>query len=175
MFSRIKGVVDETVLTLMLKSLPEEEYIVLNNVILPTDEGDAQIDHIVLSLYGIFVIKVKNVQGQVTGSDSSKKWSQDIYGKKSRFQNPIHQNKNHIKALGKRLRLPDKYFIPMVVFSAKTDLQVNTNYLVLDTTQVKSTIQEFKKERLMRLEIERYKKTISQGNITSLNVRRTFE
>ena len=35
---------------------------------LPTEKGSTQIDHIVVSLYGIFVIETKNYKGWITGS-----------------------------------------------------------------------------------------------------------
>ncbi len=43
--------------------LSSEEYLSVHDVVLPTTRGETQIDHIVLSLYGVFVIETKNYTG----------------------------------------------------------------------------------------------------------------
>ena len=44
-----------------------KEYIILNDIMLPTQYGTTQIDHIVVSPYGIFVIETKNYKGWIFG------------------------------------------------------------------------------------------------------------
>ena len=63
------------------------------------DGSTTQIDHIILSRFGIFVIETKNMKGWIFGSEHQKRWTQSIYGKKNSFQNPLLQNYRHIKAL----------------------------------------------------------------------------
>ena len=48
-----------------------EEYIVLNDIMLPTQYGTTQIDHVVISPYGIFVIETKNYKGWIFGHENS--------------------------------------------------------------------------------------------------------
>ncbi len=48
--------------------LPEDEYHLIKDVTLPTREGTTQIDHIVVSRYGVFVIETKNMKGWIFGS-----------------------------------------------------------------------------------------------------------
>lgn len=55
----------------VLSYLPSDEYTILYNVMLQTDRRISQIDYIVVSLYGIFVIEVKNYQGWITGTERS--------------------------------------------------------------------------------------------------------
>ena len=54
--------------------------------------------------------------------------------KKSYFQNPIHQNYGHIKALEKLLNLNSNFFISIVCFSnqAKLNVTVKDNVVHLD-------------------------------------------
>ncbi len=63
---KIKGFLGEASVATMLSTLPKEEYRVLNNIMLKTERGTTQIDHIVLSLYGVFVIETKNYKGWIT-------------------------------------------------------------------------------------------------------------
>ena len=44
-----------------------KEYITLNDLLLPTRYGTTQIDHVVVSPYGIFVIETKNYKGWILG------------------------------------------------------------------------------------------------------------
>jgi hypothetical protein len=66
---RLKGASGEATVSVLLKRLPENEYKVLHNVMLRTDRGMSQVDHVVVSVYGIFVIEVKNYTGWITGSE----------------------------------------------------------------------------------------------------------
>lgn len=43
--------------------LDEQEYRVLKDLILPVAGGTGQIDHLVLSRFGVFVIETKNMSG----------------------------------------------------------------------------------------------------------------
>jgi len=63
------------------------------------DGTTTQIDHILVSKFGIFVIETKNMKGWIFGSKEQKRWTQNIYGKKHSFQNPLHQNYKHTKAI----------------------------------------------------------------------------
>ena len=60
-----------------LAQLPDE-YIVLEDVILETTRGTTQIDHVVVSKYGVFAIETKNYRGDIYGDDSRRQWTQII-------------------------------------------------------------------------------------------------
>lgn len=96
----VKGFFGEISIRILLKFLNKDKYLIINDVLIPTNNGTtAQIDHIVVSIYGIFVIETKNYNGWIFGSENSKNWTQVIYKTKNHFYNPIMQNKGHIKAL----------------------------------------------------------------------------
>ena len=84
------------------------EFHLLNNVTLPTPKGSTQIDHILVSTRGIFVIETKHYSGWIFGSPTSPKWTQVIYRVRSSFQNPIRQNYGHLKAVQKLLDFQSK-------------------------------------------------------------------
>jgi len=113
-------------------ALDKKKYQLLKNVTLQTDDGTTQIDHIIVSQYGVFVIETKNYKGWIFGSEHSKTWTQSIYGKKSTFQNPLHQNYKHVKVLQKLLKLDDDKIFSVVVFvgesTFETDMPINVVY-----------------------------------------------
>lgn len=59
-----------------LADLECEEYQVFNDLLLRNGNYTTQIDHIILSRYGVFVIETKNVHGKVYGSGNAEFWKQ---------------------------------------------------------------------------------------------------
>ena len=73
---------------------------VLNDLMLPSPGNlpTTQIDHVVVSKYGIFCVETKGYGGLVLGSDGYRTW-RSYQGKNyTEFQNPVHQNKVHLEA-----------------------------------------------------------------------------
>ena len=58
----------------ILMQLPEG-YHVLDNVTLENGKKTTQIDHIVVSKYGVFVIETKNYRGEIYGNDNRDRWT----------------------------------------------------------------------------------------------------
>lgn len=108
------------------KRLPADEYHAYENVTLPDGNGTTQIDHIYVSRFGVFVVETKNMSGWIFGAENQAQWTQTIYKRKTRFQNPIRQNYKHIKALESLLRIPMSKLHTVIVFTGdstfKTDL-----------------------------------------------------
>ena len=95
-----KGVLGEWQVNLLIKFfLDKKNYHLIKNVTLPTDDGTTQVDHIIVSKYGIFVVETKNMKGWIFGSANQKQWTQKIFKHTSKFQNPLHQNYKHVKTL----------------------------------------------------------------------------
>lgn len=97
--------------------LDKTDYRVFSDVILPTRSATTQVDHIVLSRFGIFVIETKNMSGWIFGSLDQAKWTQVLKGgKKRQFQNPINQNRGHVRAVKRVLGVDERTLHNFVVF-----------------------------------------------------------
>jgi restriction system protein len=97
---------------------PPHSWHLLNNVTLKVADGTTQIDHILVSRFGIFVIETKHYKGWIFGDAKSKSWTQVLFKVKHRFQNPLHQNYKHVKAVQAALDfVPPENVIGLVVFS----------------------------------------------------------
>jgi restriction system protein len=92
----------------------------LHDVVLQTPDGTTQIDHVLVSAYGVFSIETKNYKGWIFGDSHSKNWMQSLYGKRFKFQNPLRQNYKHVKALQNFLQLNQKQIHSVVVFVGKS-------------------------------------------------------
>ncbi len=112
--------------------LNKQIYHQLNNVTIGSKNGTTQIDHIIVSIYGIFVTETKNFSGWIFGDKKGKVWTQSLYGKKSKFQNPLHQNYRHIKVLQEFLELEVKYFHSIVMFIGESAFKSEMPPNVLD-------------------------------------------
>ncbi|WP_405226830.1 nuclease-related domain-containing protein [Lentisalinibacter sediminis] len=118
---------------ILQRQLPSGEYAFRHDITLPTALGPTQIDHIVISRYGIFVIETKNYSGWIFGDAKSAYWMQVIYRSKNRFQNPLRQNFKHTKAVESFLSLSPQCVYSVVAFVGKaefkTDLPGNVVHL----------------------------------------------
>ena len=161
-----KGLFGEFLVNLLAKfSLDKSKYHLIKNVTLPTEDGTTQIDHIIVSQYGIFVVETKNLKGWIFGSEKQRMWTQKIYKHSNKFQNPLHQNYKHTKTLESALGIePDKLF-SLIVFigdsTFKTPMPDNVTYgfgyiryikskveHVLEEAQVQEIVQKIKQGRL---------------------------
>jgi predicted RNA-binding Zn-ribbon protein involved in translation (DUF1610 family) len=87
-----------------------------NNVTVNARNGSTQIDHIIVSRFGIFVVETKNIAGWIYGGEKQAFWTQNLYGKKFKFQNPLRQNYRHTMALYEFLGLDLNKFHSLVMF-----------------------------------------------------------
>lgn len=94
-----KGQAGENKVARILQKLPTEKYKIVNDILIKNSHGTTQIDHVVLSEYGVFVIETKNYSGWIYGGEYSEEWTKNVYGNKYQFRNPLKQNYAHIKAL----------------------------------------------------------------------------
>ena len=91
-----------------MRGLNEARYFVFRDLIIPTGYKNlplTQIDHVVVSHYGIFCIETKSNQGSIYGYTKSKNWKQylgadNIYT----INNPYSQNRGHVHALNALLK-----------------------------------------------------------------------
>jgi hypothetical protein len=128
-----KGIIGEWQVNLLIKFfLDKNEYHLIKNVTLPTDDGTTQIDHIIVSKYGIYVVETKNMKGWIFGSANQKQWVQQIFKHKSKFQNPLHQNYKHVKTLESCLRIKSDAIFSVIIFigdsTFKTKMPENVRF-----------------------------------------------
>jgi len=136
----VKGMLGEFLVRCRLLVLPFDKYKVLNDIMLKTKRGTTQIDHIVVSIYGIFVIETKNYKGKIIGTGNRQEWIKSVHGARYYFKNPVLQNKGHVRAVVKNLGIKDEFIIPIVVFSNECRLNVKTNSIVIRLDKLVSTI-----------------------------------
>ncbi|MDD2462516.1 MAG: nuclease-related domain-containing protein [Desulfobulbus sp.] len=159
-----KGIIGEYKVNSLIEGrLDKENYRIIKNVLLPTEDGSTQIDHIVVSRFGIFVIETKNISNWIF-ANVGPFWTQVIFKRKYKFQNPSRQNYKHVKVLEKLLRETEKIFINTVVFVGncefKTDMPngvVKLNGLIPHIKSYQNQIFGYNELDEYVRKIERYK------------------
>lgn len=81
--NKFKGNKGEKYVDSILKEISDSK--VLKDIVLKSDFGTSQIDNILISQKGIFVIETKNYSGWIFENEKSKYWTQTIYNKKVSF------------------------------------------------------------------------------------------
>ncbi len=141
---KIKGYFGEKSVAFFLSKLDPAKYTAINNIMLQVGSRTTQIDHVVVSNYGIFVIETKNYQGWILGNEFDDYWTQVIYKRKEKLHNPIKQNYGHIQALKEILSdYTDVSYISIVAFTTKADLKVKANSDVIYTVNLPKTIRKY--------------------------------
>lgn len=155
LWPRIKGYMGEAMVKMELSSLDKNKYSVINNLVLENSGGNTystQIDHLVISTYGIFSIETKNYKGLICGSEYGKRWIQHIHGNKNEFMNPSLQNYAHIQAVKSILRkyYPNIKYFSIVAFSPDAKIKVKANAsIICKISQVSRKIKELSDKEIL--------------------------
>ncbi|WP_256860400.1 nuclease-related domain-containing protein [Paraliobacillus ryukyuensis] len=177
-----KGEIGEYKINIQLDQFPKE-YKHLEDIMIENKRGKtgySQIDHILITPYGLFVIETKNYEGTVYGGKDRKIWS--VNGK-FKMMNPFKQNYGHIMAL--KSLIEDKYhsyLISMVSFTKRctfkiddTELRkIDSNELLVYDIELSDYINrkvnvnklQYKESLLTDNEIQRIYEQIKEANIT---------
>jgi hypothetical protein len=130
----------------LLRKLPIS-YRHYRNLVLQTAQGDlTEVDHLIVSPYGIFVIEVKNYQGWIFGGEKQTEWTVQHFRRKHRFMNPLRQNFKHTEAVKHTLGL-DKTdagkVYSIVAFGPRAEFKTPLPANVLHIDQVADYLPQF--------------------------------
>lgn len=118
-----KGDTGENIIEYDLINLPFYKKII-RNAYIPYKGGTSEIDLIMLTEFGIYVIESKNYSGWIFGNKNNKNWTVSYNKKtKERLYNPIWQNNSHIKALTNYLQITDNGINSLIIFGGGAELK----------------------------------------------------
>lgn len=176
--AKIIGFIGEKKLSSMLLFLNKDEYRIFNNLYIETSRGTSQIDHVVVSRFGIFVIETKSYKGSIYGNFKSDKWTQNIWGNKYSMPNPIRQNKAHIFALKSILpNYTQSGYVSIIAFSSRASLYITTdeNTEIIYIQDILSTIKSFNNEIFSSEQVNEISDVICQSNIIDKDIRNSHK
>ena len=117
-----------------LARLRRKDYIVINDLMLPSSNGrTSQIDHVVVSTRGIFVIETKNHAGRISGGEHAQYWQQHLSSQSRSLYNPLLQNRSHLRAIRRLLpKMDARLFSSMVIFTEAWRLDINAEDIIIE-------------------------------------------
>jgi hypothetical protein len=120
------------------------DYHLMNHVTVRMADGTTQVDHILVSRFGVFVIETKDYSGWIFGGAKDPKWTQVHYQWKSRFQNPIQQNYRHLCAVQDLLDfLPSTAVRSVVVFTGDAEFKTERPDGVVDLRELPALVSSY--------------------------------
>lgn len=162
-----KGWLSEKRVALQLGKLPPAQYTVLHDVLLPHDGSTTQIDHVILSPFGVFVIETKNYDGWIFGNARQSQWTQVLGRRKFRFQNPLHQNYRHVRCLAELTQVQPEMIHSLVVFTQRSTFKTQMPAHVIKTSDLLRTVQGFSQPLLTESQLKAVAAAISAAAIAS--------
>lgn len=166
-----KGEIGEYKIDIQLDQLPKDcRY--LSDLLIRNPKaksGYSQIDHVVLTPYGIFVIETKNYLGTIYGGKDRKTWS--VNGK-FQMMNPFIQNYGHIKALSSLMdQTHQDLFISMVSFTKRCTFKVDLDYRKIASNEIivyDIELSEFLHRKISVLKIQHKEPLLGQSEISMI-------
>lgn len=169
-----KGVTGEALVRLAAHlRLPSDAYRFVHNVTLQTPDGTTQIDHILVSRFGIFVVETKHMKGWIFGSERDAQWTQKIFRASFQFQNPLRQNYKHVKALEAVLDIPVDLIHSIVVFSGASTFKTPMPANVVRGGRYIGFIRSFQQQVFSDAQVEEILGRIQATRLPQTNITRS--
>lgn len=168
--SRI-GELGEYKINIQLDQLPKDcktlsDIMIQNN---KSRTGYSQIDHIIISPYGIFVIETKNYQGEIKGTRKDRYW---FVNKRFRMYNPLMQNYGHIKALEPVLSSIGKLkYISMISFTARCRFSIDPELRKIESDELivyDIELSEFITRKILRIKALQTEPFLSEQQVSMI-------
>lgn len=156
---------EEIVKQKLLQLRPKGSYKVLNDIYLPIEDGGTtQIDHIVVSPFGTFVVETKNYSGWIFADGKAPTWTQVLGKTKNQFQNPIRQNYLHLRSIVDNLGLPENLLHGIVAFADDCEFKTERPEGVVFFNELTSYISKFTDRVIENDDVDEIVKTIREWN-----------
>ncbi|HET6564596.1 MAG TPA: nuclease-related domain-containing protein [Xanthomonadales bacterium] len=125
---------------LLKAGLDRRHFTLLQDLDLAVGGGVMHYDHLVLSRSGIHVIDALYLPGKIKGQRAQALWQRVRWGRKVRFDNPVHENYLRLQALQRALHLAPACFLPCVAISGYQTIETDAKDVVLDVARVVNKI-----------------------------------
>ena len=175
----LKGLIGEKFVSRKLSKLDLDHYKILDDLLLPSNGNlnTTQIDHIVVSNYGIFCIETKSYKGWIFGNANDKYWTQVIYRHKERFYNPLRQNYAHVKAIEELIsfKYSKAQILSFVVFPNAGKLKISGTDSVGYARDIIRKIEDYKVQLFTNAERDEIYNILVNANIQDKELRKLHD
>ncbi|AMW97947.1 nuclease-related domain-containing protein [Rummeliibacillus stabekisii] len=167
-----KGELGEYKITIQLDQF-SKNYMHHSDLLIKNDKsstGYSQIDHVIITPYGIFVIETKNYQGTIYGGKDRKTW---LINGKFKMMSPLLQNYGHIQAIKNLIDINyHEYFISMVAFTKRCTFKIDEELRKINSNQLvvyDIELTEFINRKIAVLKLQYKEPFLSNQDINSIH------
>lgn len=153
-----------------LDRLPKDKYIIINDVFIETNGFTHQIDHVIVSRYGIFSVETKQYNGFITGNKYDKNWIRHAGKNKYYYTNPIRQNYGHVKALSELLGIDETKIFNVVCIPSRAKLKIEHDGELVRYDTIVDKVLSYKEEVINN--VDEIVNTIKSNNITDKRIKK---
>ena len=153
-----------------LDRLPKDKYIIINDVFIETNGFTHQIDHVIVSRYGIFSVETKQYNGFITGNKYDKNWIRHAGKNKYYYTNPIRQNYGHVKALSELLGIDETKIFNVVCIPSRAKLKIEHDGELVRYNTIVDKVLSYKEEIINN--VDEIVNNIKSKNITDKRIKK---
>ncbi|MFS0726430.1 nuclease-related domain-containing protein [Paenibacillus sp. 1P07SE] len=168
------GELGEHKISIQLDQLPKDCRH-LNDLLLPNPKsrtGYAQIDHLIVSPYAIFVIETKNYKGEIKGGREDRNWS---VSNRYKMYNPLLQNAGHIKAVEQLLTdYSNVKYISLISFTMRCRFSIDPELRKIASDELivyDVELSEFIQRKITRLKAEQPAPRLTEEQVNAIHAR----
>ncbi|RXF02584.1 NERD domain-containing protein [Pseudoalteromonas phenolica O-BC30] len=143
------------------KHLSVDDYTLYSKISLPIPSGMADIDELVLSPYGVFVISCQPQTGRIYADTTSEVWSEQIGKNRNNFPSPSRQLPMKLAGV-KQLFGIEEHIHGLIVFDQEADFRTNMPKNVFQTGQLLSRIQSYEDKIFTQEQISHFVLLLSE-------------
>jgi hypothetical protein len=133
--------------------------------------GYSQVDHLVITPYGLFVIETKNYNGEIKGGRSDKYWS---VSNRFKMYNPLMQNYGHIKALEAHLNeFRTIRYISMISFTMRCRFSMDPELRKISSDEL--IVYDVELSEFIHRKVTRLKTELPTPLLTAEEIPRIYE
>lgn len=169
-YPKLIGLIGEHWTKQELRKLPKDKYKLLNNIMISVNGKTHQIDHILVSEYGIFVIETKQYNGYITGGKYDKNWVRHIGKKKIYYTNPIRQNYGHVKSICELLNIDESMVFNIVCIPSTAKLKIKHDGELVRNININKKILSYNK--VIINDVDNIVDTIVSNNIKDKEIKK---
>jgi len=145
----------------LMKHLPVSDYTLYSKISLPIPGGMADIDELILSPYGIFVLTCQPQTGRIYADTTSEVWTEQLGKNRSNFNNPCRQLPLKIAGV-KQLFGLEEHIQGLVVFDQEADFRTNMPCNVFQTGQLLAKIEHYEERVFTQEQISHFVLLLSE-------------
>ena len=146
---------------LLKKNISHSSFKFFNRVSVPVSSGMVEIDELVISPFGIFVITCQPQTGRVYADTTSEVWTEQTGKERSNFPSPTKLLPSKISGI-KQLFGIETEIIGLIVFDESVDIRTNIPENVLKTHQLTSKIESYEEIVFSEEQISHFELLLSE-------------